>query len=430
MKRSIMIVLFSILTIVAFSAVLAVVSPATTQTTEPSTTPATVPTTSPATVPATKPIALNSVFIRNTDTQSPTTRAAVDGGYVVQSALPAHWTLQFNFTAQPQSVRFTLDGKQPHVENFVPWVVEGDNNPINLPLGDHVVTYAVNSVNPTTFHISIMPSPLIGTNLEGISYAQGDPVVHPQLLTTAQGLRVQTARFWIEGSWSAKITGNYFHVTQAWQKAGVKVIAVANYQNSVPRCSAPTDAVWTAYWTAFPSPAQTGIYAIDLGNEVNTSNYYTGTPSQLAHLMALAYPILHAKGYVVCAPSVLNSLNWYQQLQKLNAFNDCDRIDVHSYAGSAASVVVFIDQGIAFGRSIGRPCDASEWGVRMSASNKPAWAAQTAAVYSLLQTRSGWFNAFSFYPTADPLDQATPLDKNYNANEPFHSAILGAVGGK
>jgi len=287
-------------------------------------------------------------------------------------------------------------------------------------------------LNPTTFHLSVMPAPLIGTNLEGISYAQGDPAVHPQLITTAQTLHVQTARFWIEGTWTAKIPANYFHVTQAWQKAGIKVIAVANYQNSVPRCSAPADAVWTAYWAAFPSPAQTGICAIDLGNEVNTSTYYTGTPAQLAHLMALAYPILHAKGYVVCAPSVLNSLSWYQQLQKLNAFNGCDRIDVHSYAGSAASVVSFVDQGIAFGRSLipPKPCDASEWGVRMSAGNKPAWAAATASAFSMLQTRSGWFSAFSFYPTADPLDQATPLDASYNPNEPFHSAILEAMGGK
>jgi hypothetical protein len=264
MKRSLAIVLFSILTIAAFSAVVAVVSPATTQTSEPSTTPTTGLTTSPATAPAPKPIVLNSVFIRNTDTQSPTTQAVVDGGYVVQSVLPAHWTLQFDFSNAPNTVSFTLDGKEPNVEHYVPWVVEGDNNPINLPLGDHVVTYAVNGVNPITYHLSIMPTPLIGTNLEGISYAQGDPAVHPQLLTTAQSLHVQTTRFWIEGTWTAKITGNYFHVTQAWAKAGVKVIAVANYQNSVPRCSAPTDAVWTAYWTAFPPPAQTGIYAIDL----------------------------------------------------------------------------------------------------------------------------------------------------------------------
>ncbi len=185
-----------------------------------------------------------------------------------------------------------------------------------------------------------------------------------------------------------------------------------------------------AYWNAFPAAAETGIYAIDLGNEVNTALYYTGTPEQLARLMEIAYPILHARGYVVCAPSVLNSLSWYEQLEKLNAFDHSDRIDAHSYFSSAAGVVAMIDQGIAFGRSIGKPCDSSEWGVRMASSNRSAWAAETARAYSLLQTRSGWFSAFSFYPTADPLDQATPLDSVYNANEPFHSAIMAVVGGK
>jgi hypothetical protein len=174
MKRSSLIVLFSILVVAAFSAVVAVVSPATTQTTGPLTTttttfPATGPATSPSTWPTTKPVVLNAVVIRNTDTQSPTTQAVVDGGYVVQSMLPAHWTLQFDFSSSPDTVSFTLDGKQPNVEHYVPWVVEGDNNPINLPLGDHVITYAVNGVNPITFHLSIMPTPLIGTNLEGIS---------------------------------------------------------------------------------------------------------------------------------------------------------------------------------------------------------------------------------------------------------------------
>ena len=131
---------------------------------------------------------------------------------------------------------------------------------------------------------------------------------------------------------------------------------------------------------------------------MNTTAYYNGTIAQLAHLMQLAYPILHAKGYIVLAGSDLDDLQYYGQLNKLGAFAFCDRIDVHAYYATPAELVACIDKGIAFGRSINKPCDCTEFGVRMNPNNLPAWAAAEGQALSQLKTRTGYLLPFSFYP--------------------------------
>src|SRR5580658_4902893 len=54
--------------------------------------------------------------------------------------------------------------------------------------------------------------------------------------------------------------------------AGVKVIAVLNLQNC-PGKLAPTAAETAAYLTNHPTQAQTGIWAYELGNEVDSATY-------------------------------------------------------------------------------------------------------------------------------------------------------------
>jgi hypothetical protein len=379
----------------------------------------TLPTTAPAPI-------LTNVVVRDTDAHVPTTQAVANGGYV--SSVPKHWSLQFNFaTSQPTSMTFTIDGKQPHVEHYVPWVCEGDDVPINLAVGDHVVTWASGTQPPQAFAVSVLPAPVFGENLGGVGDVAGDLTLHPQLLATAKSLNLSLVRLWLEGSFTTQPSGSYFKIAKHWQNAGLKVIAVANFQNATPRCAAPSDSVWTNFWTGFPPPGQTGIFAISIGNEINTAAYYNGSVAQLAHLMSLAYPILHAKGYVVIAGSDLNDLSFYGQLNKLGAFNFCDRIDVHAYCGAPQQVVGLIDQGIAFGRSIHKPCDATEFGVRMSATNPTAWSAAEGQALAALKTRSGYLLPFSFYPM-ESLDQACPLNVNYEANEPYFSAFNAAIG--
>ena len=83
-----------------------------------------------------------------------TTLPVIDGGYV--SALPKHWSLEFDFaTTQPAAMTFFIDGKQGHVEHYVPWVCEGDDVPINLAAGDHVVSWAVNDDQAQLLKVSV-----------------------------------------------------------------------------------------------------------------------------------------------------------------------------------------------------------------------------------------------------------------------------------
>jgi hypothetical protein len=388
----------------------------------------TLPTSSPTTSPATGPVVtLQSVVVRDTDAKAPTTQSVANGGYVA-GGLPKHWTLQFNFTgAQPTSVAYTIDGKQPHIEHYIPWVCEGDDVPVNLPVGDHVISWAVDGQTPQAFAVSVLPVPVFGENLEGVGTPAGDPAAHPQLVATGTVLKFSAVRVWLEGNFTNQQPPGYFKIAKAWHNAGMKVIAVANFQNATPRCSAPADAVWISYWTHFPSPAQTGIDAICLGNEINTAAYYTGTPQQLAHLMQLAYPILHKAGYTVIAGSDLDDIGYYQNLNKLNAFTYCDRIDVHAYYANTAGVLSAIDRGIAFGRSIGKPCDSTEFSLRMNPNNLPAWATAHAQLLTQLKTRTGWLLPFSFYPIEN-VDLACPLNAKYENNEPFYSAFAGALG--
>jgi hypothetical protein len=420
MKR----IIAAILVFVAVAAIAATTLP----TAAPTPLPTTFPSTLPATLPATLPVlTLQNVVVRDTDKRAPTAQTLASGGYVA-GGLPKNWTLQFNFTgAQPTTVLFTIDGKRAHIEYYIPWVCQGDNVPINLPVGDHVITYSTNGQTPQTLTFSVLPAPVFGQNMEGVSTPAGDPVAHPQLRAASSTMNFSAIRLWLEGGFTSQQPLSYFKIAKAWQTAGIRVFAVANFQNSVPRCAAPADKDWISYWTNFPTPAQTGIYAICIGNEVNTTAYYDGTVAQLAHLMLLAYPILHAKGYIVLAGSDLDDLNYYGQLNKLGAFANCDRIDVHAYYGTAAQVVACIDKGIALGRSINKPCDSTEWGVRMNANNLPAWATAQALVLSQLKTRTGYLLPFSFYPI-ETLDQACPLNVKYEANEPFYSAFAGALG--
>ena len=215
-------------------------------------------TTLPSTAPTTSPaIVLQNVVVRDTDAKAPTTQAITSGGYVA-GGLPRHWTLQFNFAStQPGSVSFTIDGKQPHVEYYVPWVCEGDDVPIDLPVGDHLIGYSVNGQTPQAFAVSVLPPPVFGQNMEGVSTAAGDPGG-----TSAVGVDQFGAEFFRraivarEGSFTGQQPPGYFKISKAWQSAGVKVFAVANFQNAAPRCSAPADKDWISYWTNFPAPAR------------------------------------------------------------------------------------------------------------------------------------------------------------------------------
>jgi hypothetical protein len=403
-----------------------------------------------------------AVSVRDSDAQADTSIVIVNNGAIPAAGLPKNWTLDFNFGKSVKAI-FLIDGKPPAHNQYwaPPYCPAGHNTPINLAAGPHDIAVTVNGQAIADFKFTITLAPtttattapapnpttapttnaaaagqvanpaVLGINAAGISDAMIDLSAHPQYLTFCKAAGITTLRVWTEGAFTTHQPAGYYHLLPPWGAAGVHVIAVANFQNSVPRCSAPSDADWTAWCSAIPPPATTGIWAIEIGNEVNTATYCTASAAQLAHLMQLAYPILHKQGYIVIAPSTLNSLNEIQTLQGLGAYQYADYLNVHSYRPTAAAVAADVDAAQAIATAVGKPLAMTEWGTRPGGAGAGgaapvAWASQQTAAIALLKQRNVLACSFPLYVMpGDTLDLAAPFTAGGMVNQPFYGAMTG-----
>jgi hypothetical protein len=275
--------------------------------------------------------------------------------------------------------------------------------------------------------IQVTPS-VIGINAAGVSDPLIDLSTHPQYLSFCKAAGITRLRVWTEGTFKTHQPASYYHYLPAWNQAGVKVILVANFQNSTPRGSAPSDADWSGWCSAIPPPSITGAAYVEIGNEVNTGTYYTGNVQQLAHLMEVAYPILHAKGYLVIAPSTLNSLSWVTNLQTLGAYKFCDFVNIHSYVGSAEQVAAAAHAAELVATAVGKPLAMTEWGTRPASKSPPIWAAEQVKAIGLLRQRPIMSLSFPLYfLPGDPSDAASPFDEKGAVQQPYHDVMMGAA---
>jgi len=371
---------------------------------------------------------ITQILVRDTDKQADTSIVVTNGCTLFLSQLPVHWTQDF-ILSKTNKIFFSTDGGDPIEYEATPYCPIGHNTPLNLAAGKHTVSITIGSQAAQVITFTLVPSPaVIGSNLAGVSDPAGDPIGHTQLAATATRDHLQVVRLWTEGAFNVPFPANYWSVPLHWHAAGVKVVAVLNFQNSVPRCSAPSDADWILKLSSIPPPAQSGVWAFCIGNETDTAAYYTGTTAQLAHLINLAAPILHANGYYVIAPSQLNSLTQLQQLNALGALAGVDAIDRHFYSNSAAGCLAQVDPAAAYAVSIKKDLVCTEGGVR--GGDAPTLAAQVKILFGTtgLQSRSGTFLHFPMYLMAsDTLDTAAPLTASYARNEPFATAIDNAL---
>lgn len=383
-----------------------------------------------------------TVYVRDAVAGKDTTIVVHSGDTLYLSQLPAKWTLDYDFgLAVGHTVRaaFMVDAGAVQTYEQPPYNPIGHNVPISLAIGPHIIALDVNSivVPSLTFNLAnappaTQPTPIgiIGTNAVGMSDPAIDFTVHPTLLTAVQQLDLEYLRIWIEGGWNKAPAATYFKSSLAWSKY-VKVIAVANFQNSTPRCSAPSDAVWVNYWTAFPPPSVTGIYAICIGNETDTVGvttrpdvYWNGTNSQLFHLLQLAYPILHKDGYIVVGPSQLRSLDQLKALNALGAAPYYDAVDRHFYSGTAVSCLTDVDDSLAYGTTINKLVIDTEGGVRNAGSGLPS---ETQKLNAGLRTRKGVFCLYPLYIIPNEnLDIAAPLTGQWEVNQSIWNAFLAA----
>lgn len=215
-----------------------------------------------------------------------------------------------------------------------------------------------------------------GINLAGSLGTASDPATHPAYLSTLAQFGCKIVRVWFSSMLAGTMPDAEFNVPRKFAAAGYDVCGVINFQNSVIRLAAPGAAEWLTYINSFPTAAASGVKYLEIGNEIDTATYYSGTVAQYAALMAAAYPLLKAKGYIVICSNTYYSTPWPSALQQAGVMNNCDFVGRHPYETTAANSLADIQKCITFAASVGKGVLITEGGIDGNADDLAGWAAQ------------------------------------------------------
>lgn len=269
----------------------------------------------------------------------------------------------------------------------------------------------------------------IGLNSVGVDDPAADPVVHPEIAATLSHFGMQYMRLWMTGPISGAVPASKWAIAGRYASIGVKPVVVINFQNSAVRCKAPAMSDWLTYLNALPPPDTTGVWAFEIGNEVDYTTYYSDTLANYAALLQAAYPILRAKGYKVVCANVLYNLNAYKTLNSLGAFAFCDYIGGHFYYANAAGALSAYDSLIAFAAGVGKPVLCTEVGLHGNVSTPSTWANELAKLWTGLKARSGTFLYFMLFTnTSNAGPESLLVANTYQNNGVFYTALEAALG--
>lgn len=232
-----------------------------------------------------------------------------------------------------------------------------------------------------------------GINLAGSKDPISDPSVHPAYLTAfARFAPNGIARVWFDSPLDQPIPDAEFGTPRQWASKGISVSGVVNFQKSVP-----STAGFSAHLNSFPTASASGIKYIEIGNEIDSKKYFNGPSQTYAALLAVAYPILKAKGYLVVLGNTtnFNTTNYLNyDAVKYGMLDNCDMIGVHLYTGDAASALAGYDKLIAFAAAHGKGVFCSEVGLHLK-NNPGIWPNQIKALITGLKNRKGTWIYFS-----------------------------------
>lgn len=163
------------------------------------------------------------------------------------------------------------------------------------------------------------------------------------------------------------IPDSQFTQTRVQAAAGLKVIYVWNTQNNGGNI--PTQAQVTAHFNSWPTAANSGVWACELVNEHDNSQYLNQTSTSVAELAMLfmtAGPILKSKGYVVIGSNALSSFGYYQDGSMKPALKPqyIDYIGRHGYANTSAIAIANEAKVKAYGDGLGLGYCCTEAGLR------------------------------------------------------------------
>lgn len=212
-----------------------------------------------------------------------------------------------------------------------------------------------------------------------------------------------------------------------YDNAGVKVIGVVNLQNS-PGMLAPTPSQAAAFLSTLPNAKQTGIWAFELGNEVDSKTYCKDNQGNVGNWIKSMYAGLKAKGYMVIGPNPSGGfVNLYSTYLRNGVMAFMDFAGKHAYESNAQTSLADIDGVVAWlaqnAPNVKLLC--SEVGLHANANT---WPAQLALLWQGLKTRTGIFIFFALYVVNTPAGPGSPFNSPGVQNAPIYNALFPVLG--
>lgn len=129
-----------------------------------------------------------------------------------------------------------------------------------------------------------------------------------------------------------------FGVTPAWASTNPGGTGCVYGNGS---CYAPVVSTWKQFITDLTSRYRGKIKYFEIWNEPNSSDFWQGTTSQLVHMAATAYPIIHSNGGIILspAPQGTNAHKWLDTYFAAGGYSYTDVVSFHGYLYGAPELI-------------------------------------------------------------------------------------------
>lgn len=218
----------------------------------------------------------------------------------------------------------------------------------------------------------------------------------PQLITDIAPFGSdRIVRVWQTGPITKAPDLSQFVQTQKLAAAGFKVIMVWNTENNGGK--APAD-FGASYFKGMPPASQTGIWAVELVNEHDSTQYFNDTPQNLANIFKTSGPLCHALGYQVIGSNALESLGFYSNATVRNVLKgNVDYIGRHAYELNGTDAIAAHVKVKALADSLGLGYISTETGL-----HKPrSYPQELQVMWAGLEKLGGIYCAFTLYKIAN-----------------------------
>ena len=263
----------------------------------------------------------------------------------------------------------------------------------------------------------------IGINVNAQSSAD-----YAKSLPILKQLGVTTVRLWYGvNDWDNKTVNGALSRAIEYHNAGYDVMMTVSISDrSVPN---PADVKSWFGWAANNDALANAVDRWEIGNEVDSSNYFKGTLKQyVSNFLKPASQALHAAGEKVVSAGMSWNPQDVQEIINDGALDMVDYIGFHPYAkgvGQMKNNIATLQQIVA-GR---KPLLSSEWNVRGFEGDKTAWATAVKDAYSVVHSGFDLDYYYCLFTANTMAGPAGLVDRNGTPNASFYNSFLQASRG-